>query len=267
VKGDLLVVEHAVYITRRDLLDRIQDEFDRIYFGAEFCARLLPSIDDVRYAQALARHREIAFTLVTPYVTDPDLPKVKGLLEECDAGNEVVCSDWGVLSLVCREYSHLIPVLGRLLNPMKRGPRLMKVADRIPRTNLEYFRESNFSNQRYKEFLAKLGVRRVEFDNVLQGFNGVSKPLQASLLVPFVYVTTTRLCLTANCDDPSHPGRVRIENCGSQCKHYTFYLRHPTLPKTLIRKGNTMFFKNETIPEHLDEKGVDRIVREGGVRP
>ena len=34
------------------------------------------------------------------------------------------------------------------------------------------------------------------------------------------------------------------------------------MPVILIRKGNTIFFENEVLPDGLEEKGINRIVTE-----
>jgi len=40
------------------------------------------------------------------------------------------------------------------------------------------------------------------------------------------------------------------------------FILNRVMPVTLIRKGNTVFSKNEKIPSSLDSMGVDRIVYE-----
>ena len=152
--------------------------------------------------------------------------------------------------------------MGRLLNRMKRGPRLMVVADKLPQTTMEYFQSSNLAAPVLRQFLNKNRVRRVELDNVLQGIDFALDTLEASLYVPFAYVTTTRFCLANSCDVPEKREMIGIFPCGKECQKYTFYLRNPIMLVTLIRKGNTIFFSNEALPEGLEQKGISRIVVE-----
>ena len=53
-----------------------------------------------------------------------------------------------------------------------------------------------------------------------------------------------------------------IEPCGHECQIYTFGLTHKDMPVKLMLRGNTQFFRNDTLPENLDELGIDRLVFE-----
>jgi hypothetical protein len=164
---------------------------------------------------------------------------------------EVVFNDWGVFHTLRREYTTLQPVMGRLLNKMKRCPRISKTSHVIPKEDIHYFKSSNLTLKLFHDFLISNGVRRVEFDNLIQGFDLNSNGIDLSLYTPFVYVTTTRYCLANACDIPHKKGVVGIFPCKKECQRYTFFLKHKVMPVTLLRKGNTLFFKNETIPKNI----------------
>ena len=203
------------------------------------------------------------FTFVSPYVTNKGLRRVEVLLREISRrkpDSEVVFNDYGVLRILNGHYSDLEPVMGRLLNKMKRGPRLMMVADKLPPSTVEYFRSSNLTVPILREFLTDNRIRRVELDNVLQGFDFSLDSLEASLYVPFAYITTTRFCLTNSCDTPEREEMIGIFPCKQECQQYTFYLRNEIMPVALIRKGNTTFLENEALPDAMEEKGITRIV-------
>jgi len=55
--------------------------------------------------------------------------------------------------------------------------------------------------------------------------NGIGSSLHLSLYIPFVYVTTTRFCLSASCDKPEEKGMVGILPCKKECQQYTLLLR------------------------------------------
>jgi hypothetical protein len=57
-------------------------------------------------------------------------------------------------------------------------------------------------------------------------------------------------------------GMIGIFPCKKECQKYTFTLDNPVMTTTLIRKGNTIFYKNEKIPtgDELRQKQVDRLV-------
>jgi hypothetical protein len=258
-------MERSLFVSNSKNLKYHIPAFSRLYFGNEFCERLLPSNQEIETALAFAIKKGLWFTLVTPYCTELGLRQIKALIKKIaqeKPGSEVVINDWGVLRILKSASYDLTPVLGRLLTKIKRGPRLMNMLDVLPGEGVEYLKSSNLTVSLYTEFLRKNGIERVELDNPLQGFDfeRADKQIHFSLYIPFAYVTTTRFCLTASCDIPEKKGLVGIFPCKKECQKYTFYLENPVMPAMLIRKGNTVFFKNDRIPERLKEKGVDRVV-------
>ena len=256
-------MESALFVSKISNLKYFNSDYSRLYFGNEFCQNLLPSIEDLRYALNFASKRGIPFTLVTPFVTDQYLPTIEGLIHEIDRlkpQSEVVFNDFGVFHMLNRLDCQLLPVMGRLLCRMKRGPRLMTIINKLPQTTIDYFRKSNLTVPILFEFLKDSGVTRVELDNVLQGIDFKVKILAASLYYPFAYVTTTRFCLVNSCDKPDRAEMIGIFPCKKECQNYTFFLRNEIMPVELIRKGNTIFFRNEILPEDLDKMGIDRII-------
>ena len=258
-------MEHALYIHSTDQLHYLSEDFTRLYFGAEFCERLIPSRHELETVLRIARERALAFTWMTPFVTNRGL----GLLEELlpalaqtcpDA--EVVVNDWGVLQLLRSEYPLLKPVLGRLLNKSKRGPRIMNIFKQIPSSTQNYFQGCNLDVPSAVRFLKQQGISRVEFDNLLQGLKleGADGSISKSLYMPFAFISATRFCLTANCDDPEKIDAIGVFPCGKECLKYSFNLYNPVMTLPLIRRGNTVFFINESIPGVVTGQQVDRIV-------
>jgi hypothetical protein len=258
-------MEQALFISRAENLKYFDDDFSRLYFGIEFCERLIPGVDELQEVINFVNKNRIDFTLVTPYVTQDGLEKVERLLRkliEVKPESEVVFNDWGVFKLMDDKYPGLVPVLGRMLNKMKRGPRLLNVLDKIPKESVRYYRSPSITIPKIREFLLKKRIGRVEFDNLLQGIDleKSGDEIRKTIYMPYAYITTTRLCLTALCDKPDKVKEVEISPCNRECKRYTFYLKNPIMITTLIRKGNTIFFSNEDIPENL--KSFDRVVIE-----
>jgi hypothetical protein len=114
----------------------------------------------------------------------------------------------------------------------------------------------------YQRFLAENGIYRAELDNPVQGldFEGLPPKLGISLYIPFVYVTTTRFCLVANCDQPDKKGFIGVFPCNQECRRYTFYLDNAAMGMMLIRRGNTVFYKNTSIPAEYADAPIDRLV-------
>ena len=258
-------MEQAFYISSIEQLCHPSDDFTRLYFGAEFCERLMPSRQDLETALRISRERALDFTFMTPFVTNrglAQLDELANVLAHTRPDSEVVVNDWGVLHLLRSQYPELTPVLGRLLNKSKRGPRIMNIIDQIPTETRDYLRGSNLDVPSAVYFLKEQGIHRVEFDNVLQGLNldGTDPGIHKSLYMPFAFVSVTRFCLTANCDDPTKMDYVGIFPCCRECLRYSFNLYNPVMKLPLIRRGNAIFFINENIPDAVDKRLVDRIV-------
>jgi hypothetical protein len=256
-------MDQVLYISNPSGLKYYQKDFTRIYFGQEFCERLLPAKDDLEKVCAFSEKEGVPLTLVTPYVTDKGLLKLEKLIRlfaEKALGSEVVFNDWGVFQFIEENFPELKPVLGRLLNKQKRGPRITNIIEQVPKETRAYYKGASLDVSATAGFLKKKGVFRVEFDNLLQGLDmtGLDKDIKRTLYMPYLFVSTTRFCLTANCD-VGDTG-VGVMSCHHECQKYTFNLNNPVMKRPLIRKGNTIFAINENIPEAVSKGEVDRIV-------
>ena len=258
-------MEQALYVSKVGNLKYFGKDFTRLYFGQEFCERLIPPKEQLEEVLSFVEKENLNFTLVTPYVTDNGLERLEdhiGFLGKRKPDAEVVFNDWGVFQFLQEAWPGLIPVMGRLLNKQKRGPRIMNILDKVPPETRDFFQGSNLDVPASCRFLKSRGISRVEFDNLLQGNNleGADKEIHKSLYMPFVFVSTTRFCLSASCDSQEKSGYVGIGACNRECQKYTFNLDNPVMRLPLIRKGNAVFFLNEDIPDVISKRYVDRIV-------
>lgn len=253
--------EKAVLLTRLSQLECSIEGFERLYFGVEFCQRLIPPRTVLD--KALRLTEAIEFTLVTPYVTDAGLQRLKPLLSrlaEVRPEAEVVINDWGVCQLIKDRYPHFKMVLGRLLVKQKRGPRILSIMSELPQDALEHFRRASADSTPVLNFLESLGIQRIELDNLLQGIVR-KKALPASLYYPYGYITTTRLCLTNSCYR-RRPSFRAIFPCKKDCRLVSFTLTSPQMPVEIILRGNTQFFYNDRLPDNPHQLHIDRIVYE-----
>ena len=259
-------MEKALYISRLSDFKFWRAEHSRIYFGNEFCDRLIPSEEELGRALSFAAGRGLGFTLLTTFCTDKNLlsyKKLFDLLSQSKADSEIVINDWGLLK-IAKNYPFDL-VLGRLLNKQKRGPRIMGVIERLPELMRERFRKSGI-NGYFSAFLSDCGVKRVELDNLLQGisldeFRG--RGIYCSLYTPFGYITVSRSC-PHRCRRDLSSDTVADSICRRECLENRYWLRHPQMPVPLISKGNAVFFENKIIPEPILHEGdiVNRIVYE-----
>jgi len=262
-------LEKAIFISTLQGVKYITQEYSRIYFGNEFCQRLIPSKKDLKEIIRIADSREMGLTLVTPYVTNKGINQLRELFDLLNSRKnscEVVINDWGVLRVLNAEYGALQPVLGRLLHKLKRGPEIKNIIKELPSSALKHFKDSNVSLVWFRRFLSQNRIKRVAFDNVIQGIEadldsgGFS--MQGSFYFPYVYVTTARVCLVSGCKAKKSSPKVGILPCRKECRKHTFYLENSDMPETLILKGNTQFFINDKLPRNLASKGINRIVEQ-----
>ena len=256
-------MDQVLYISNLSGLKYFQEDFNRIYFGQEFCERLLPERNELEKVCAFSEKEGAPLTLVTPYVTDKGLLKLEMLIEyfaEKMPKAEVVFNDWGVFQFIEEKHLDVNLVLGRLLNKQKRGPRIANIIDQVPKETRDYYKGASLDVSVTAGFLKKKNIFRVEFDNLLQGLDmsGLDKEIKRSLYLPYLFISTTRFCLTANCD-VGDTG-VGVMPCHHECQKYTFNLNNPVMKTPLIRKGNTVFVVNEDIPDVVSKGEVDRIV-------
>jgi len=257
-------MEQAIFISKVKNLKYVTNKYSRVYYGVEFCERLIPGKEDLKQVLNFISKNELSFTLVTPYVTHEGLDRCKLLIRfliDERPNSEIVINDWGFLRLLQKEYRNnsLKLVLGRLLTKQKRGPRILYLIHKIPNGAIEHFKMSSVDVPIFASFLMDKGINRVELDNLLQGISRPNSRIKGSLYIPFSFLTTTRLCPVSLAAKKGSPLRA-ILPCNRECQKFTFKLQHKRMPVDLFLKGNTVFFENNIVPKNLDKLNIDRLV-------
>jgi len=260
-------MEEALYISDMKGLRHSTKTYTRLYYGAEFCEHLIPTVWNLNKIIGITAKGGMEFTFVTPYVSDFGLRKLDslfGVIAKKRPNSEVVVNDFGVLRILNGKYPSLKPVLGRLLVKQQKDPRIIGLEGKVPEEMIKHYKGSNLVVPILYNYLKDLGIERVEMDNPLHGMdiNLKKTGLSGSLHIPYVYVTTTRYCLANSCDSLDSRNIVSTNACGRECQSYTFKLMHNSMPVPLILKGNTQFIKNENIPKNLEDIGIDRLVHQ-----
>lgn len=259
-------MEKAVFIAKKEQIPLIKNGFTRLYFGQEFCERLIPSKGDLEEALKFAADSSMAFTLVTPFLTEPYLHRwveTAKAVHERVPDAEIVANDWGFLRIMRKEMASHPFLLGRLLCKQKRGPQILRILDKVPPTMLDHFRRSTSDVPITREFLKTLGIKRIELDNLLQGIER-DNDIPGSLYYPYGYITTTRLCLSNSCTDRKESLRA-IFPCGKECQRLSFTLTHKDMPVPVYLAGNAQFYHYEKLPENPEKYNIDRLVFEPGI--
>lgn len=230
-------------------------EVQHLYFGNEFCENLIPDKDEILALLEYVRVNNLALTILTPYCTDYGIKKLQLILSLLPAKTEVVFNDWGVFEIIKKH--DLIPILGRLLITIKRDVRI----DILDKENSDYFKTSNLNNKDFQDYLIKNNIFRVELDNVTQGYGfKLNKKIKTSLHYPFVYVSTSRKCITSYAVDKKRPNCFPYGVCNFECVQYAFSASLAHAKHKLILKGNSIFYKNEEIEKNIKELAIDRLI-------
>lgn len=259
-------IEKAYYATSLGALRKSAGGYDRVYFGAEFCQWRLPAPAAVRKAFGIADEMGIGFTLMTPWVTDAGIRKLRGLfsglvplVDNAVSPVEVVVNDFGVLTMLKEEFPSLVPVLGRLLARQKRCPRVPGAIESIPEPGRDVYMHAGIEDPLAAGMLKRYGVKRVELDGPLQGMEVDLRParLKGSVYTPYVFVTVTRHC-PASFDATSWQSFTGCKIMG--CTKNVLSLNNPDNGSRLLMRGNAQFVENLGAPNKLTGTGIDRIV-------
>ena len=112
------------------LINRINDfnkywnkKYSRVYFGNEFCSRLLPNNKEIKNIIEKIEKEKIKFTFLTPQLDNQDIKesiKIIKYLSRVNNLEEVVVNDYGLLGFLKRSFPHCEIILGRLLSRFDR---------------------------------------------------------------------------------------------------------------------------------------------------
>lgn len=256
-------MEKALYITNLERLKHWNKNYSRIYFGAEFCEKLIPKKEELEKVLFFVKEKELEFTFIAPYLTEKGLKEIAPLLEflsKKKPNSEVVFGDWGIVRKI--KELNLIPAMGRILNRQYRDSRIKNITGKAPEKMILHYRKCAVDSKSMRAFLLSEKIERVELDNLLQGIETdlSESGISGSVYFPYIFVTTTRLCLSNCCDRLDLAGRVGIFQCGKECQRYSFELENKNLRAKLYLKGNTIFLKNDEIQQDIKKRGINRIV-------
>lgn len=241
----------------------------RVYFGQEFCSRLIPSVQQLVGAYSQVKKENLKFTFVTPYLTEQGLERLEILLQELsnlEQAAEVVVNDWGVMYLLTNKFPQLNPIAGRLLGKGWRDPRMPQNPDQGAHDAI--FRSCAFFNPFMRTLLDSMSVSRVEIDNPLQDFDpGMARwGYNVSLYVPYGCISSGRICLLGSWGLDKKDKFTAHGKCSKQCRFYQLEMedtsgqvRH-SLEWKIVQRGNTVFYHQTG---RLLKKGITDAAKYG----
>ncbi|MDD5109032.1 MAG: hypothetical protein PHC29_05950 [Candidatus Omnitrophica bacterium] len=255
-------MEFCIFITRLDQLNSWNKNYKRIYFGSEFCSHLIPEKEDLNRLLDFVQMRNLSFCLVSGYATNQEIKKYEVLLDilmKRKVSAELIINDWGVLEL-SRNFA-VIPVLGRLLIRQKKDPQILKIFNKLPPITKKRY-QAIALNEKFSELLKEKGIKRIEIDNLFQGvtLGDLGRDFSFSLYTPYAYLTTTRLCPSnASNNRPAKALEIPFA-CTKECLDRHIIIRHVNMPYPLILKGNTIFYRQNSIGQACKDKRIDRFI-------
>jgi hypothetical protein len=275
------MIEKAIHLTNlKNLRYYKKNEYQRIYWGVEFCQNLIPTIQDTEEILRFVRENNLKFSLVSPFVTEYGLKRLKRIfswLKNKKMNCEIIVNDWGVLQCLHTEFKRLFkPVFGRLLVRQQRDPAMKNVLEKQPifpikgkdgkiriivhrppsKRYQEGIKASYVNSSLLQKFLSKFGIKRIELNNLIQGLNLNGIGFKKSIYSPFVNISTSRFCPMQS----RYQKIYRINVCRRECQKYYEILRNKAIPKIIYKRGNTTFYKNPLNIKNILGLDIDRVV-------
>lgn len=243
-------MEKAIIINRiQDFFKFWKKDYRRVYFGHEFCPRLLPSRKELGAAFKVVKKEKLNLTLLTPWVDSEGLERIKKIIEysaEQKMLEEVVINDYGVLYFLMKQYPHCKRVAGRMLSSIVIFNPQGVFDKEVVLKHFEFDHAEEIRNR--QQLLAKANLP-----------SGAS--IKFSYYHPRSLIFATRYCPIAGIfrNDSENHGIIK---CSQEClKIGWLKLKNPLIIKPLELVGNAIFVKDKKINlNSLNDLKIDRCV-------
>ncbi len=277
------VYDYSVNLTTVPWIQAIRNsgiDFSRLYFGQEFCANLIPPVDELEQAYYFSRQMDWNFTYVTGVAnTEASLERIRrnlDKLKELDPECEVVINDWAMFHILPKEYPSFKVVVGRLLNKQTRLNLFMKMQsfpmhtdgietpkETIRDNQLHAYADISLSNPDYLEEIKKMGVVGADLDMTPQG---VLRPddgwgLTLGFYYPWAYIAVGRNCATAGTADKVRTYVMTDRPCGKLCRKINCSPSFVQFEFPLVQRGPALFIQNEEFSQSYIERPMIKYER------
>ena len=268
-----------------------EQKVTRIYFGGEFCDRLLPDKKIMQRVLNLIEQHQLSLSLLTPLLSDSALARLKQVFAILPKGTEVVVNDWGTLNILRREYKHLTPIIGRQLCKMIKDPRL-------PSEQWTKLYPHGVQSGPFHQLLKRFDIERIEMDvppfAKVDDFESEDKSVSAHF--PYGFSVKGRMCKIGAMEIETHRKFGPGHGCNKECLTYSAKVSRgcssstqdeqavnvrasqsskqpltqtPKAPDLrTFQQGNTMFYRHteemtETLAQAVAQNKVNRMIFEG----
>lgn len=216
------------------LIDSIEDialidnsKVTRIYYGEEFCERLIPNLETIKKIKAATSSKGLKFSFVTPVVTDLGLERINEIMKIIDDHDEIIVNDIGVLNLIHTTYKNPINI-GRVLG----------------RKFIEIFGSFEDEIKMTKDYIFTYSdrIKIIETDYLKSKL--ISKHLASELNfafynIPFFWTMTRRCAFNRNTKSLK-----KFEMCKKECLTSSAIITNTSANKDFLLKGNKMLDVN-----------------------
>lgn len=262
----------------------IAQSVTHIYFGGEFCDRLLPDKKIMQRVVELVTDHGLQLSLLTPLMSDQALARLKQVFSILPDYVEVVVNDWGTLNLLRRDFPKLVPVIGRQLCKMIKDPRL-------PSEQWTKLYPHGVQSGPFHQLLERFDIQRLEMDvppfAKLQDFESDEKALSVHL--PYGFSVKGRMCKVGAVSIETHRKFGPGHGCNKECLTYSSKVQRAcsstqqnqaeSLAESVnvqaaqpdlktFQQGNTMFYRHtaqmtEILAQAVALNKVNRMIFEG----
>lgn len=265
------VLKYGFRQTFRNCLEKVNinkikffdKELKHVYIGNDFCINLFPNEEMLIKLINQAYEEKLGITISYPPLVQQRLEQTKKIIkilneycQEKQTTIELVVNDWGMIQLLKEEKINCFKlVLGRLLNKIKKDPRMENRMGYEKYKN--EFGRNNVCSKPFGEIMSECSITRCEFE-ATQFFKEIPKG-KHTLHFPFYQTNTASNCLIyANCKNKSVIKQEYPEHCPHYCSEFYF-----SFPKHLnvIGKNNSLFVFNKRI--FLEQELVNKYVESG----
>jgi hypothetical protein len=260
-------MEFALHISRlheKKALNNI-NKYSRLYFGDDFCEYLQPNEKEFENMLAFASSNKKDLTLLTSPMSQEYLEKLVMLIDkyQCvlhEFNFEVVFNDYGVYYTLSH-YNSFKLVCGCVLARFKRDPRQYAIIDQLDSS----FTQTNVTGKYIQNLFVDKKINRIDIDwSPYVKINSENSKINYSVITPWIYLTTTRLCRLNEMNLYDSDNRLRIgEECSRMCKNVAVVMKNKSMHRDLIAIGNTQYYRLDVPPPQNDNCFYNRIIERG----
>lgn len=265
LRGEIQKIKDLFLNIEQNCHPLLQEGFERIYVGNQWCPNLFPSTEILAQILERAKQEQKEITVAFPYMMQQQLKvreeQIRFLADWCRQKKkrlEVIVNDWGMASLAAQQ-KELIVCMGILLNKQRKDPRYRYKLGY--EENQEQLEANNLQVDGYQRFLQeRFHIKRYEWEHLGRRIS-LPESGRHSLHLPFYQTNTSQLCpLYAAIVNQDRGRQEPKEECGRLCGKYAFL--YPDDLKMVGRYNSLFAFEEQSLfltgKEEFEK--IDRIV-------